>query len=154
MIKVNVEIDNKSWHGKIKDPKKYFGKKLKKISKIVKFFKGKNITFTILLTNSLNIKKLNKKFRNRNKPTDVLSFPFFSSYNLKFIKQKNFYIGDIAAAYEIINSRARKNNFSFEFDKVWIHGLLHLIGYDHIKDRDYSAMNRIEKKILNSITLQ
>ena len=154
MIKVNVEIDNKSWHKKIQRPQKYFNKKLRKISLLTRLFKNKNIVFTILLTNSLNIKKLNKKFRNRNKPTDVLSFPFFSSYNLKFIKQKNFQIGDLAAAYEIINSRARKNNFSFEFDKVWIHGLLHLIGYDHIKDRDYSAMNRIEKKILNSITLQ
>ena len=85
MIKVNVEINNKSWHKKIKNPKRYFSKKLKKISKIVKFFKGKNTTFTILLTSSINMKKLNKKFRNKNKPTDVLSFPFFSSNNLKFI---------------------------------------------------------------------
>ena len=87
MIKVNVEINNKSWHKKIKNPKKYFNKKLKKISKIVKFFKGKNITFTILLTSSLNMKKLNKKFRNQNKPTDVLSFPFLSSNNFKFSKK-------------------------------------------------------------------
>jgi len=78
MIKVNVEVNSKSWHQKIKNPKKYFSGKLKKISKIVKFFKGKNVTFTILLTNSLNMKKLNKKFRNHNKSTDVLSFPFFS----------------------------------------------------------------------------
>ena len=41
MIKVNVEINNKSWHKKIKNPKKYFNKKLKKISKIIKFFKKK-----------------------------------------------------------------------------------------------------------------
>ena len=82
MIKVNVEINSKSWHKKIKNPKKYFSKKLKKISKIVKFFKEKNTTFTILLTNSLNMKKLNKKFKNRNKPTDVLSFPFLSLKNL------------------------------------------------------------------------
>jgi len=88
MIKVNVEVNSKSWHKKIKNPKKYFSKKLKKISKIVKFFKGKNITFTILLTSSINMKKLNKKFRNQNKSTDVLSIPIYSSNNLKFIKQK------------------------------------------------------------------
>ena len=143
MIKVNVEVNSKSWHKKIKNPKKYFNKKLKKISKIIKFFKGKNITFTILLTNSLNMKKLNKKFRNHNKSTDVLSFPFFSLKNLKFMKEKKFYIGDIATSYEIINSRSQKNNFSLEFDKVWVHGLLHLVGYDQ--------MNKIEKRILNSI---
>ena len=151
MIKVNVEVNNKSWHKRIKNPKKYFRKKLKKISKIVKFFKGKNVTFTILLTNSLNMKKLNKKFRNRNKSTDVLSFPFLSSNNLKFTKQKKFYIGDIATSYEIINSRSKKNNFFLEFDKAWVHGLLHLIGYDHIRNQDYYKMNEIEKRILNSI---
>jgi len=151
MIKVNVEVNSKSWHKKIKNPKKYFSKKLKKISKIVKFFKDKNITFTILLTNSLNMKKLNKRFRNRNKSTDVLSFPSFSSNNLKFMKKNFLYIGDIATSYEIINSRSQKNNFLLEFDKVWVHGLLHLVGYDHIRNQDYYKMNKIEKRILNSI---
>ena len=152
MIKVNVEVNSKSWHKKINNPKKYFSKKLKKISKIVKFFRRKNITFTILLTNSLNMKKLNKRFRKRNKSTDVLSFPFFSSNSLKLIKKRKFYIGDIAASYEIINLRSKKNNFFLEFDKVWVHGLLHLVGYDHVKSKDYFKMNKIEKRILNSIT--
>ena len=151
MIKVNVEVNNKSWHKKIKSPKKYFNKKLKKISKIVKFFKGKNIIFTILLTSSLNMRRLNKKFRNRNKSTDVLSFPFLPSNNLKFIKQKKFYIGDLATSYEIINFRSKKSNFLLEFDKVWVHGLLHLIGYNHVKNKDFFKMNKIEKKILDSI---
>ena len=151
MIKVNVEVNSKSWHKKIKNPKRYFNKKLKKISKIVKFFKEKDITFTILLTSSLNMRKLNKKFRNRNKPTDILSFPFLPSNNLKFIKQKKFYIGDLAASYEIINFRSKKSNFLLEFDKVWVHGLLHLIGYNHIKNKDYFKMNKIEKKIQDSI---
>ena len=151
MIKVNVEVNNKSWHKKIKNPKRYLNKKLKKISKIVKFFKGKDITFTILLTSSLNMRKLNKKFRNRNKPTDILSFPFLPSNNLKFIKQKKFYIGDLAASYEIINFRSKKSNFLLEFDKVWVHGLLHLIGYNHVKNKDYFKMNKIEKKIEDSI---
>ena len=152
MIKVNVEVNSKSWHKKIKNPKKYFDKKLKKISKNIKFFKGKNMIFTILLTNSINMKKLNKKFRNHNKSTDVLSFPFFPSNNLKFTKQKKFYMGDIAASYEIINSRSKKINFLLEFDKVWVHGLVHLMGYNHVKNKDYFKMNRIEKRILNSIT--
>ena len=152
MIKVNVEIGSKSWHTKIQNPKIYFNKKLKKISKIIQFFKGKNMTFTILLTNSLNMKKLNKKFRNQNKATDVLSFPSFSSNNLKLIKKKNIYIGDIATCYEIIDVQSNKNNFLLEFDKVWVHGLLHLVGHNHIKNKDYFKMNRIEKRILNSIT--
>jgi len=151
MITVNVEVNNKSWHKKIKNPKRYFDKKLKKIYKIIKFFGGKNIIFTILLTNSLNMKKLNNKFRKLNKSTDVLSFPYFSSKKLKSMKKKKIYIGDIAASYEVINSRSKKNDFLLEFDKAWVHGLLHLVGYNHIRDKDYFKMNRVEKRILNSI---
>ncbi len=150
MIKINVEIDNNSWRKKIKNPKKYFNQKLKKISNVIKFFKNKNVTFTILLTNSLNMKKLNNKFRKKNKSTDILSFPTFSSKDLKLIKNKKIYIGDLAACYEIINSRAKKN-FFVEFDKVWVHGLLHLIGYDHIKDKDFYKMHNVEKRILSLI---
>ena len=151
MIKVNVEIDNKSWHKKVEKPKKYFNKKLIKISKIDKFFRNKNIIFTILLTNSLNIKKLNKKFRKCNKATDVLSFPYFSFKNFKSIKEKKIYIGDIAVSYEVIYSRSKKNNFISEFERVWVHGLLHLLGYNHIKNKDYFKMNKFEKRILNLI---
>jgi probable rRNA maturation factor len=152
MINVNVAVDTKSWNKKIINSKKYFIKKLKKINKIVNFFNKKNITFTIFLTNSANIKKINKKFRKKNKATDVLSFPFFFKKELKYKKEKNIYVGDIAISFEIIKSRAKKGNFFLEFDKVWVHGLLHLVGYDHEKNKDYYAMNRIEKKILTSIT--
>ena len=151
MIKVNVEIDNKSWHKKIKKPQKYFNQKLRKISKINKFFKNKNIVFTILLTNSLYIKKLNKKFRKRNKSTDVLSFTYFSDKNLKLIKKNKIYIGDIAVCYEVINLRSKRKSFITEFDKVWVHGFLHLLGYNHIKNKDYFKMYKFEKRILRLI---
>ena len=152
MIRLNVEVNSKSWRKKIKNPKKYFNKKLRKISKIIPHIKAKNIIFTILLTNSLNMKKLNKKFRNRNKSTDVLSFPYFLSNNLKLPYKKSTYIGDIATCYEIINIRSKKNNFQLEFDKAWVHGFLHLLGFDHIKNKDYFKMKGIEKKILNLFT--
>ena len=150
MIKINVQIHSKSWLKEIKNLNQYFKSKLKKIHKKTTFLKNKNITFTILLTNSSNIKIRNKKFRGKNKPTDVLSFPFFFKKNLKLSKKKNLYVGDIAISYEIINLRSKKNNFSIEFDKVWIHGLLHLIGFDHIKNKDFLKMSKVEKKILNA----
>ena len=151
MIKINVEINSKSWKKKIKNPKLYLKKKLIKIAKNFKSFKRKELTFTILLTSSVNMKKLNKKFRKINKPTDVLSFPFFKEKNLKLLKQKKIYIGDVAMSYEIINSRAKKNNFFVEFDKVWVHGFLHLLGYNHIQNKDYFKMYKFEKRILRLI---
>jgi len=152
MIKVNVNVSSSAWIKKIRKPKNYINKKLQKTLKIIPFFKKKNFNFTVLLTNSSNLKKLNKKFRNKNKPTDVLSFPFFSKNNLKSVKVKNIYIGDIAISYEIIHQRSKKSNFILEFDKVWVHGLLHLIGFDHIKNKDYFKMDQLETKILNLIS--
>ena len=152
MIKVNVEINNKFWNKKIKQPKKYFIKKLETISKNKQFLKKKNLIFTILLTNSLNMQKLNKKFRNKNKATDVLSFPQLTKKELKTSKKENLYIGDIAVSYDIINDSAKKSNFFFEFDRVWIHGFLHLLGYDHKKNKDYFKMNKLEISFLKLIS--
>ncbi len=89
------------------------------------------------------MKSLNFKFRKKKKPTDVLSFP------LKNVLKKNFYIGDIAISFEIINKRSKKSNFYIEFDKMWIHGYLHLIGYDHKKLRDFKKMTKKENLVLN-----
>ena len=150
MISVNVLVDHKKWKKSLNKPQLFFDKILKRFPKKY-FYSNKNVNFTLLLSNNTNIKKLNNKFRKRNKPTDVLSFPAFSKQKLKSIKNKKIYIGDIVTSYEIINSRSVKKNFFVEFDKVWVHGLLHLIGYDHIRNKDFYKMNKIEKRILNSI---
>ena len=100
MIKAEIVVDFPKWKTKIKNPSLYFKKKIKKLS-CVKSLKKKNFQFTLLLTNKTFIKKLNKRFRKKNKETDVLSFPIKSHYN------KN-YKGDIAICYEIINLRSKK----------------------------------------------
>ena len=142
MIKANVILGFSRWRYKIKDPKDYFKTKLKKLSTIPSF-KNKNQEFSILLTNSKKIKILNSKFRNKNKPTDVLSFPS------KNYSKNNLYIGDIAICFEIINKRSKNSNFFLEFDKIWIHGYFHLIGYDHKKLKDYKKMSKKENSVLN-----
>ena len=127
---------------KIKNPKTYFKKKLNKLSKFTNS-KKRSKNFTILLTNNNKMRYLNNKFRNKNKITDVLSFPF-----LEKIKNKNLYLGDIAISYQFVNNRSKSSNFELEFDKMWVHGYLHLLGYDHKKNKDYYKMNKIEDKIL------
>ena len=144
MIKCNIVLDTKIWIKKIKKPDNYFKLKLKKLSKF-HFFRKKNHEFTILLTNNNKMKKLNLKFRNKNKITDVLSFP------LKIKSKNKLYVGDIAISFEIINKRSKSSFFDLEFDKMWIHGYLHLIGYDHKNLNDYKKMLRKEKTILNYI---
>ena len=144
MTSVNVVLDHYLWKRKIKNPKIYIKKKLDKLNKL-RLFKKKSKNHTILLTNNTKIKALNKKFRNKNKPTDVLSFP--SDNKVKY--KKNLYLGDIAISYEIVNKRSKNSNFSLELDKMWIHGYLHLLGYDHKKKKDFMKMKRLEDLILN-----
>ena len=138
MIKANVILDYSKWKNKIKDPGNYLEKKLKKLSK-KPYFKKKKQEFSILLTNNKKMKNLNFKFRKKNKPTDVLSFQ----------SNDNIYIGDIAISYEIVNKRSKLSNFFIEFDKMWIHGYFHLIGYDHKKLKDFKKMAKKENLILN-----
>ena len=94
------------------------------------------------------MKYLNKEFRNKNKTTDVLSFPNMGSVDLKKKTNTEIYLGDIAISYEIVNRRTKDSNFDIEFDKMWIHGYLHLLGYNHNKVGDYKVMKKMEDKIL------
>ena len=140
MIKANVILDHSKWKNKIKNPSNYFKKKINKLNKISSFKKKKH-EFSVLLTNNKKMKNLNFRFRNKDKPTDVLSFPFSKL-------KKNEYIGDIAISFEIVNQRAKSSNFFFELDKMWIHGYFHLIGYDHKKLKDFKNMIKKENLVL------
>ena len=138
MIKANVILDDYKWKYKIKNPNLYFKNKINKLNKLSSFRKKKQ-EFSILLTNNKKMKSLNYKFRKKNQTTDILSFP---------LKNKN-YIGDMAISFEIINQRSKKTNFFLEFDKMWIHGYFHLIGYDHKKIREFKKMKKKENLVLN-----
>tara|TARA_S200000501_G_C20501785_1_gene602954 strand:- start:166 stop:606 length:441 start_codon:yes stop_codon:yes gene_type:complete len=139
MIKANVLVDFPKWKKKIKNPEKYIQTKIKKLNKIYSFVNKKQ-EFSILLTSKRKMKNLNYKFRKKNKSTDVLSFP------LNNILRNDIYIGDIAIGFEFVDKKSDISKFQYEFDKLWIHGYLHLIGYDHKNIKDYKKM--IKKEIL------
>ena len=154
MIKVNVITSNNNWYRTIKNPSKFIKRKIDKINKFEKPFLKNNIYCTLLLSGNKEIKNLNKKFRKKNKSTDVLSFPFQSKKELIDLlkKEKEIYLGDI-----IINlNRIKKKdleNFESEFNRLWIHGLVHLFGHDQKKKKDFLKMDRLEKKYLNLINV-
>jgi probable rRNA maturation factor len=153
MIKINVITNNFNWYRFIKIPNNYIERKTKKLNFKNKNYK-KNIIFcTLLLSNTKAIKKLNSKFRKKNKSTDILSFPFYSKKNLKkkIKNEKEIYLGDIIINLNKIRSKKNIKNFKLEFDKLWIHGLVHLFGYDHKKEKDYREMSEVEKNYLKYI---
>tara|TARA_B100000945_G_scaffold295423_1_gene272918 strand:- start:6832 stop:7302 length:471 start_codon:yes stop_codon:yes gene_type:complete len=154
MIKIDVLVQEKKWKNNISSPKKYIINKSNKIRNIIPRLKNKKITLTILLTNNKYIKKLNKQYRGKNKTTDVLSFPFYKDQELKkkLKKNKNTYLGDIILNYNSLY-KLKKLDFKNKFNKLWIHGLLHLIGYKHYKNKDFYKMQRLENKIYNKIKI-
>ena len=148
MIKVNVLSEEKSWSKKIKKKQELFNNICKNFPKKFRF-PNKKVYFTLLFSNNEKIKALNRKFRNKNKHTDILSFPFEH-------KMKNFreiYLGDIVISFNYMNKPKNLNlkEFRKKTVKIFIHGFLHLLGYDHIKEKDYKKMLNMEKKIFNSI---
>ena len=153
MIKINVITNNNKWLNYIKKPNYYLDKKISKLNSKEKKFKKKQIFCTLLLSGSKEIRYLNKKFRKKNKATDVLSFPFQTKEELKKkLKSKNtVYLGDIIINLNKIKYKNTKKKFEIEFDRLWIHGFVHLFGYDHKKEKDYKKMSLIEKEYFELI---
>ena len=67
----------------------------------------------------------------------------------KIKNDKEIYLGDIIVNLSKIKNKKNKINFLSEFNKLWIHGLVHLFGYDHKKNSDFLIMNKIEKKFIS-----
>ena len=150
MINVEVVSESNLWNKKIKKKSVFFNSLVRFFPKKYRFIK-KKVSLTILLSNNQNIKKLNKKFRNKNKPTDVLSFPFEKKINIK----KTSYLGDIVISYEFMEKPKVSNSLEFKYKviKIFIHGFLHLLGYDHIKHKDFKKMAVEEEKIYKLVKL-
>lgn len=146
MINVNVFSEDNNWSNKIKNKEIFFQSICEAFPRKYKF-SSKNVSFTLLLSNNKNIKKLNKKFRNKNKSTDILSFPLSHKTSIK----KDTYLGDIIISFNYMNKDKEKKLFKTVVIKTFIHGFLHLLGFDHIKDKDYKKMIKEENKIYKSV---
>jgi len=138
----------------------YFYKNEKlKVTQAVKIFSenfkiSRNFHFTVHSLNESESKKLNQKTFNKNKPTDVLSFPLYN--NIKAINQldKSMHedMGDMFICRNVIkmNAEIYDKDFVEELQYIVIHGLLHLIGYSHEKnDKLKTYESKLMKKIWN-----
>ena len=148
MIKANVITKNLSWYRYIKNPNSYIDKKINNLNNKNIKFKKKSIYFTLLLSDKREIKSLNRKFRKKNKATDILSFPFYTKKELhqRLINEKEIYLGDIIINLNEIKDKKNTKNFKIEFNNLWIHGLVHLFGHEHKKEKDFLVMKKLEKK--------
>ena len=148
MIRIEVVIEEKNWLKKIKKIEFFFNSICKYFPKKYQLSNKKSL-ITLLLSNNNSIKKLNKKFRNKNKPTDILSFPFESKIKIK----NQLYLGDIIISYNFMNKPKKQSLtlFKNKVIKIFIHGFLHLLGFEHKKLKDYKIMFKEEQNIYQSV---
>ena len=107
---------------------------------------------SILLTDNLHMKEINKKWRKLEKATNVLSFPV----NKQIKEEDYFFIGDIVLSYETILSECilRKKSFKDHFLHLLIHGFLHLLGYNHDNKRNEKEMEELEVNYLSELNIK
>ena len=110
----------------------------------------------IILTNPDIIRKYNKKYRNIDMETDVLSFPMFEKEELlSFNTNVQEVLGDIIISIDKVEEQAKEYGHSFERELSYmtVHGFYHLMGYDHIKEKDKEKMREKEEYILDSLNI-
>ncbi|MCI8352194.1 MAG: rRNA maturation RNase YbeY [Clostridia bacterium] len=119
-----------------------------------------NIYISVTLTNPENIRSINKEYRNIDKETDVLSFPMFEKDEIQaIIKNKEYKVndvlGDIVISLEKVKEQAMEYGHSFERELAYmlVHGFYHLMGYDHIEEKDKVLMRPKEEKILQNLNI-
>ena len=126
----------------------------------VEGLKNSKLYISITLTTSENIRKYNKKYRNIDKETDVLSFPMFEKEELDtMIKNKDFenidILGDMVISIPQVEVQAKEYGHSFERELAYmvVHSFYHLMGYDHIEEADKLKMRPKEENVLNRLNI-
>jgi len=166
MIICDIEVKSKKWL-EIKNPEKLVEKIIKQLIPLTELKSVLTKEFTIELAISLvsnsQIKKINSDFRNKNKATNILSFPnmdhsLIQQEGLKNIVKNTDYLclGDIVISYEKLKSEAKKQNKSFNchLTHLILHSILHLIGHDHKEDVEAKEMESLEITILESLNIK
>ena len=150
MIKINYNVDEIQWNKNFPYFKKYISKTVNETFNVIDVGITQNISITFFLTSNKKIKELNFKYRLEDQSTNVLSFPMQSTYNDDFI------LGDIALANQTLLKEAIELKMA-KYDylcKITIHGMLHLLGYDHKTEKQYKQMRKFENLIYNAVKLK
>ena len=165
LVNIDIEVKSKKWL-EIENIEKFIESQVIKIlvkSPLVEFLNKKiNFDLSISLCSNLQIRKINREFRGKDKPTDVLSF---GNLDEKIIQQsglnkaigvnKYIFLGDIILSYEYIlkEAESHKKNFKDHLTHLILHGILHILGHDHEKEKMAKIMENLEIKILKKFNI-
>jgi probable rRNA maturation factor len=152
-LTIHWQLDDKSWRTIRTNFKALGNKSIKRTLEYLEIDTlYSSIEISVLLSNDVKLQELNKLYRGKNKPTNVLSFPT----NTPLTKGEDVYLGDIAISFNTLYNEAQEQNKTFQdhFAHMVVHSTLHLLGYDHEKKAEAAIMESLEKKILSSLNIK
>ena len=160
---VFIDIEDHSWTAAIPDivavAQKVKETVLQEVTESIDYLDvAKDFTVNLCLSDDANVHRLNLEFRGFDKPTNVLSFANIDSedFDDMFEFEDVIEMGDIIIAFETMQKEAKEQEISLKehFCHLWAHGLLHILGYDHINEDERLEMEQIEISVLNNLGIK
>lgn len=113
-------------------------------------FDFESLTFDILFCDSTKTHQINKEYRNKDYPADIITFAIFADDDAKFILDDDINLGEIILALDKVKEEANKHNVTDRYELYFLiaHGILHLLGFDHQSEEDYNFVVEVQKKAL------
>ena len=113
-------------------------------------FDFESLTFDILFCDSEKTHQINRDYRNKDYPADIITFAIFADDETKFVLDEDINLGEILLALDKVREEAKKHNVSDEYELCFLiaHGILHLLGFDHQTEEDYNFVVEVQKKAL------
>ena len=153
----DILTKSKKWNAE-KDVEKFVEKTCQKIIPLTELKKIPALEIAISLVCDSQMKKINQQFRQKNKPTNVLSFSALDKAGMKKAAKSRIYcfLGDIVISYETVKkeSLAQKKPFREHLTHLILHSILHLIGHDHEEEKMAEKMENLEIKILQKLKIK
>lgn len=109
-----------------------------------------SLTFDILFCDSRKTHQINKEYRQKDYPADIITFAIFADDEIKFVLDEDINLGEIILALDKVRDEAKKHNVKDEYELYFLiaHGILHLLGFDHRTEEDYNFVVGVQKKAL------
>lgn len=157
-MEIDLSFINNLKNDDLNKYKKTYKKIISHTLKLLK--KDEDVELSVIIVNDNEIRSFNEKYRGIDKPTDVLSFASIDKISKQ---EKEFYeenklafpLGDIIINYNMALKQANDYNHSVDREMcfLFVHGLLHLLGYDHQKKEDEEVMFSLQEKILSDLKI-
>lgn len=119
----------------------------------LKDFEYNAISFDFLYCDSKKTHQINREYRNKDYPADIITFAIFADSDEKFVFDGEINLGEVIIALDKVIEEAEKKNVSKEYELAFLisHGILHLLGFDHQTEEDYNFVIDMQNKALESI---